>query len=189
MEARDQLWQSFLETRVRIFADDAITELVIGREAPPRPEPNDGVHLITAWNPMGRPYPSAENVARQVEFESALSGAGLRWTRAAGVAEDGSWTEAGAAITGLDRAEALEVARRWDQEAIYEWDSEASVMAVVSCVDDRLWTRHVVPLELTFRPCPMRPPAERASTMCARPDSDLRRTMLWALGCDVCDAR
>ena len=166
-----------------------MTEIQIGEVAEPAEvEPGRLIHLITAWNPMGQSQPLDVNLARQRDFESRLDLEERDWSRAAGVAEDGTWTEAGAAIRGVTRAQALAIARREEQEAIYEWDPLGRTIAVVSCVDDRVWVHRAVASRLSRRPCPMRPPADATPTPCEHPDGEHRRTMLWALGCDVCAA-
>lgn len=144
------------------------------------------VQLITAWNPRGRPLALGDNWTRQEEFERWLDDVGHQWAPAAGVAEDGTWAEAGVAVAGLARPDAVAIGRRYEQEAIYEWDPAGHRISIVSCVDDRVWIRHARAQPLTSRPCPLRPPGDPGSAPCAGPDDEFRRMMLWALGCDAC---
>lgn len=196
------MWASFLDTRLRIFHGDSITEVVVGKEEPIpyAPASENIVHVVTAWNPAGEPMDPAENDHREQALQEHLERSAHKWVRAAGVAEDGLWAEASVAITGMTRQEVVKVGRDWGQEAIFEWDPVGAVVTVVSCVDDRLTARLATAYELPARPCPMRPPGEPSAQLCQRPgDSwtsesmkvaaafDVRRhTMLRALGCDVC---
>lgn len=199
----ERLWASFLQTRLRIFYADSITEVVIGTEEPipsTRTQRENSLHVITAWNPRGAPLDPTENDRRQKEMQDGLDRSTFEWVPAAGVAEDGLWAEASVAITGMTRQEAVQMGRQWDQEAIFEWDPSTSAVTVVSCVDDRLTARAATTYVLPTRPCPMRPPGDRSTQLCQRPgggwtsdsmqmaaEFDVRRhTMLRALGCDVC---
>ena len=156
------MWASFLQTRIRIFSRVSIVEIVIGNEpAASNPEHGKLVHIITAWNPRGARVAPTESDERQRDFEEQLNQLRHRWLPAAGVAEDGLWAEASAAIIGMTREHAVHIGGRWDQEAIFEWDPVASIVAVVSCVDDRLTMRTALVSQLPSRPCPLRPPGEK----------------------------
>ena len=191
-----------MQTRIRIFSRDSTVEIAIGNETgASNPEHGKLVHVITAWNPRGARVTPSANDERQRDFEEQLNQLTHRWVPAAGVADNGLWAEASAAITGLTREQAVHIGRRWDQEAIFEWDPVASVVAVVSCVDDRLTVRTALVHQMLSRPCPMRPPGERSQEACIRPgggwtslsmevaaEFEMRRqTMLRAVGCDICN--
>ncbi len=107
--------------------------LVVRPAARPGPYPlgTSPVHVLTAHNPgADRPGP-VENRRRQEALEAELAGRGLVVTRAVASAEDGTHAEESAAVAGWDDAEALALARRYGQDAIFRWSPDA--WAVVPC--------------------------------------------------------
>ena len=110
-----------------------------GRRLVVRPAPRPGpyplaaapVHVLTAYDPGAERPTAAENDRRQRALEAELADRGLVVTRAVASAADGSHAEVSAAVVGWDDAEALAVARRHGQDAIFRWTPEA--WAVVPC--------------------------------------------------------
>jgi hypothetical protein len=82
------------------------------------------LHVITAWNPRSRRASPAENVERDRQLRSALRRVGWRHLDALGRSPDGSWCEDSHAVVDADPRAVLELARRFDQHAVYEWTSE-----------------------------------------------------------------
>lgn len=89
------------------------------------------VHVLTAHNPGAARPGAAENLRRQVAFEAELAARGVTVIRAVASAEDGTHVEESAAVVGWDDDEALALARRFGQDAIFRWSPTA--WAVVPC--------------------------------------------------------
>ena len=128
----DELWDAFSNAVVRVSMPDGDRRLeprahgVVGRFPFSAP-----AHIITAHNPAGVESDSEANAARHVELELELE----RWTTLAtvGSAPDGSMAEPGFAALDMAESEAISIARRFGQAAIYRWTSEA--LSIVG-VDD-----------------------------------------------------
>lgn len=102
--------------------------------------PDDGgrsIHIMTAHNP-GRALPAAENEQRQRQLRTGLGQRpGLEIWEAVGA--DVTWThqEQSLAIVGLTDDDAREVARAFDQDAIFAWTPQQ--WNLLSCIDDLTW--------------------------------------------------
>ncbi|MEJ2869155.1 DUF3293 domain-containing protein [Actinomycetospora sp. OC33-EN08] len=87
--------------------------------------PFDGpVHVLTAYDPGPARYGAAENERRQQALLEDLPAGVQRWSAVAG-AEDGSHAEASVVVRGLTDAQALDLARRHGQDAVFRWTAEA----------------------------------------------------------------
>jgi len=74
---------------------------------------------VTAYNPGGQARGDEENVAANAAFERELAASQRPYFRGAGVGADGRWApEPSFLILGVERAEAVEIGRRWAQEAV-----------------------------------------------------------------------
>lgn len=94
----------------------------VSRGAPPAlpSELRPGGFVITACNPRSVRLPEAENRARQDELAAELDRRRLR--RIAAIGHDGGeWREPSFAVVGAPREEVLELARRFSQNAVYEF--------------------------------------------------------------------
>lgn len=91
------------------------------------------VYVLTAWNPGADPLPLEVNRERQRSLEAELDSINVSRWKAIGRDTDSDYFEEGVAIHGLDEDEAIDVACRFDQDAIYSW--EPSVWATLSCQD------------------------------------------------------
>ncbi|MFC5062445.1 DUF3293 domain-containing protein [Actinomycetospora atypica] len=81
-------------------------------------------HVLTAENPGAeRPGPR-ENERRQRALVAELPAGTHRWDAEAG-ADDGSHRERSVLVTGLSDEEAVALAARWGQDAIFRWTPEA----------------------------------------------------------------
>jgi hypothetical protein len=89
------------------------------------------VHVLTAHDPGAARPGAAENRRRQAALEAELTAHGLTVTRAVASAADGTHAEESAAVVGWDDDEALALARRYGQDAIFRWSPTA--WAVVAC--------------------------------------------------------
>ncbi len=95
-------------------------------------ERGHGGYVMTAWNP-GFDRPTAtENAAANLRMHTELEIAGYEVWPCDGASPDGTFAEPGFLVWGMPRAEALEVARRYRQFAIYEYD-EGGVRSVIPC--------------------------------------------------------
>lgn len=89
------------------------------------------LHVLTAYDPGAARPGAAANRRAQASLEAELTGRGLTVIRAVASAEDGTHAEQSAAVVGWDDDEALALARRFGQDAIFRWSPEA--WAVVPC--------------------------------------------------------
>ena len=73
--------------------------------------------FVTACNPHSHQLSEAENARRIAEMEQAVSG---RWQfhHGCGISRDGSWQEPSLLILGIRESDAIELARRFGQNAI-----------------------------------------------------------------------
>jgi hypothetical protein len=96
------------------------------------------VHVLTAWNPLGRNRPLDVNQQAMEELASALFRTGTGTARALGRdgRSDSDYAEPGFLVWGLDIEVARDIGRRFDQEAIFEIDADE--IRVVGCFDDRV---------------------------------------------------
>lgn len=89
------------------------------------------VHVLTAHNPGDARPGVVRNQRAQAALEAELAARGLTVVRAVASAEDGTHAERSAAVLGWDDDQALTLARRFGQDAIFRWSPEA--WAVVPC--------------------------------------------------------
>lgn len=80
--------------------------------------------LVTSDNPRGRDVTAAENAARRERFRAALAGRGVNPVRVDGLSRDRSRVEVGVALR-WPMAAVRQLAREWDQSAIYWHDGTA----------------------------------------------------------------
>jgi hypothetical protein len=92
------------------------------------------VHVVTAWNPRGRTRSKDANERDANLLVAMLHENGYGFHRANwGV--DGRWEE-GVAVWGLDLESARSLGRRFEQDAIFEFDEDE--VRIVGCFVDRL---------------------------------------------------
>jgi hypothetical protein len=136
-------WLSYTTTIVRIdhprLGSFVVEPAPAGHANGEYPAPGQGpIHIMTAHNP-GRALSVDENDRRQQELLARLSRRSdvEVWNALGG---DRRWqhTEDSVAIVGLDDGAALELARGFDQDAIFSWVE--SQWLLLSCVDDRTWS-------------------------------------------------
>ncbi len=89
--------------------------------------------IMTAWNPGADPLPIEINRERQRSLEAELVVQNVTTWRAIGRDPESDYFEEGIAIHGLDEADVIRAARRYDQDAIFSWTPSA--WAVVPCED------------------------------------------------------
>jgi hypothetical protein len=136
----DERWQAYAGTIVRI-THPQLGSLEVRPTAPgatlgdfPGPAGRT-IHIMTAQNP-GAPLPEQENRARQAELVAVVGAMAdvEAWSALGG---DPSWvhSEDSLAIIGLSEAEAVALARRYDQDAIFAWTSDEWIL--ISCRSDQ----------------------------------------------------
>ena len=137
MAGRVELWRTWLEAHLWIERPDELGWWHIS----PRPEGVVGdwplaapVYLLTAYNPRGEELPLEENENRLRELDAYLRADLVAAVRTIGAAEDGSWMEPGFALLDVGEADALAIARRFEQAAIYAWSAER--LEVVGALDE-----------------------------------------------------
>jgi len=105
------------------------------------------VVVVTAWNPDSVRLEPDVNAARQRRLVLDLDTRGLSWWPATGRDLGGAHHEPGAAVPGLPEVEALVLAGRHGQAAVYVWTPDA--WEVVACDGSRRvtlgWRRTGVP--------------------------------------------
>lgn len=79
------------------------------------------VYLVTAYNPLGEELAAADNEHRQGDLLRFLDEQRIAAVRSMGVSADETWSEPGFALLDASEAEALALARSFEQAAIYAW--------------------------------------------------------------------
>jgi transcriptional regulator with XRE-family HTH domain len=85
------------------------------------PEGVDHIHVITAFNPRSRLLRRGENEERNRLLRADLNREGLRFVEAVGRSPDSSWSEDSFAVIGANLEQILDLARHYQQNAIFEW--------------------------------------------------------------------
>lgn len=84
--------------------------------------PTTPLAIITAWNPGVERPSEAANKEANLRLESVLKEADLPYYPASGHSEDGSHVEPSFAVTCIDPAAAIGLARAFRQAAVFYWD-------------------------------------------------------------------
>jgi len=130
MEERDSRWDAYRAAIVRVRLPGGLVEVAPsvaphGSMAFPFP-PDAVVHIVTAHDSavVGAPDGAAANESRNAALLTDLEALGVEWHPAVGA--DPEWThrEASFAVVGLTLEQALELGRRYEQDAIFEWAAE-----------------------------------------------------------------
>jgi hypothetical protein len=124
-----QLRDAYAAAIVRIDRDDhrlTVTPAAAGTAAGPFPEDAETVHIVTAWNPRSEPLAPHVNAARQRRLRAVAMTLPTGWIAGSeGHDAARSWVEDSLAIADAAEADVLELARRFDQHAVYAWTREA----------------------------------------------------------------
>lgn len=127
---RDERWGDYPET-VLTFSGEAQVAIDLREEVPPatrRALSAMGLGaqfgILTAFNPRGIDKSADENAARMEALEKELASAGESFVRLDACSPDKSHCECSVALAaGRDRC--VDVARRWEQIAIFWWDGSS----------------------------------------------------------------
>lgn len=119
LDDREHVWDAFASTEILGLDDAPVIWAGRGATALPLPEP---VHVITAQNPHERVLEDNVNNERHQLLHHYLK---MRFPKAGlmevvGRSCSGPWAEASWAISGLTRPEALAIAQRFQQRALFE---------------------------------------------------------------------
>jgi hypothetical protein len=132
------LWAEYSRTVVEMVVPDGASFVIhpatagdVGQWPPFLVAP---VHFLTAWDPDDERPGEAENRRRGIALEADLRDRGLSVWRTVGRDLESDHTEEGVAVVGMTETEAIALARRYRQNAIFSWTPTA--WSVVSCVDD-----------------------------------------------------
>ena len=125
---REHVWDAFSATEIVGLNDPGQVWAGTGASALPLPAP---VHVITAQNPHERVLEDDVNEERHRLLHCYLQmrAPEAQWIEVLGRSCSGPWAEASWAISGLTRAEALAIAQRFEQRAIFEL-TEADVHVI-----------------------------------------------------------
>lgn len=114
-------WRGYLDTTVAAVVDGSTVDLT-GPDAVDA-WPFDGVvHVLTAWDPSGRIMERDDNDRANAALRDDLIAAGAQvWdsTGHDGPISDRTFIDAGFVLTGLAESQVVDLALRYDQEAIY----------------------------------------------------------------------
>lgn len=94
------------------------------------PDGVDHIHIITAANPRSRLLSPAENDERNRLLSLDIEERGWTVWPSVGRAPDGTWEEASYAVIDVDSDAVRRLARRYEQNAVYDW-SHSGVGGVV----------------------------------------------------------
>ena len=123
----DERWGSYPET-VLIFTGEPEVFIDLRESVPPATRKalatiglGEPFSILTAFNPRGQDKPADENDRRMKELEAELTSSGESFVRVDACSPDKSHCECSVAIKG-DMQRALDIARRYEQIAIFWWD-------------------------------------------------------------------
>ena len=129
------LWAVYLATEVRIELSSGEVVAVRAIDGPvvdAWPLDAREAWIITACNPRSVQLADAENEARHLALGDALRTAGYQALPATGCATDGSeWREPGYAVLDAPFHVIDDLARRWEQNAVFHWSPDRWVLVGV----------------------------------------------------------
>ena len=122
--ADDVVWAAYRATRYVAFVGGDALVLRVGEGSPDLDALLDAHRartwcFITAWNPMSERLDEATNRARNRALLAEIEARSLPWYDAEGRGDDGRWpAEASFLVLGISHADAVTLARRFEQRAI-----------------------------------------------------------------------
>ncbi len=98
------------------------------------PSPVDGpMAYVTSDNPGSNQLPDHRNRQRRSTFRADLRASGIEYIPGKSVADDGNWPdEHGVWLLDVDQSSAVDIARRYGQNAIV-WIDETGTVTLVYC--------------------------------------------------------
>lgn len=122
-EKTEGLFQSYEETTIEIFQSEKQIEDLSWSE----------YFVITAWNPFSEQLSLDENRRRNSELEKDLLAVRGELLKAIGRSNDWRWFEESFAVRNMSLSEIVEVAKKYQQNAIFHITPEGR--RVISCLD------------------------------------------------------
>jgi hypothetical protein len=126
-----ELWQAYLETEFKVFADNPF-KLKVGQYSDElntiiEKSKYSSAAFITAYNPYSKQLSDAENVARQEQLKIEIAKRGLIAIEGIGQHPSNQWPgEPSLLILGLNKEAASTLARQLEQNA-FVWCDETSI--------------------------------------------------------------
>jgi hypothetical protein len=123
MTAEPSVWDAYIGALMRIDGPAGVfwvRPAPVARTAGEYPDPaGRAMCVMTAHNPGGQVASRTANASAEARLAAELQRRGLTWWPAAG--GDPSWThvEPGAAVIGMDEADALALGAQFGQDAIF----------------------------------------------------------------------
>lgn len=140
MTAEPSLWDAYVGAVMRIEAPGCVfwvrpAPVTLTRGEYPDP-PGRAIYVLTAHNPVGQMVSAMANASAEARLEAELERRGLMWWPAAG--GDPSWThvEPGAAMIGVEEADAVALGVEFGQDAIF--GLTPADRRVIGCTDKRV---------------------------------------------------
>ena len=128
-EPKKEAWSRYPET-VLVFAGEPEMMIDLREPVPPATKNvlkaiglGEPFSILTSYNPRGEMLDASENDRRFKELTAELRSAGLEFVVIDACSPDRSHGERSVAIKG-DRDVAIDLAKRWEQVAIFWFDSE-----------------------------------------------------------------
>jgi hypothetical protein len=125
-------WQAYAAAQVDIELERGAFTCVPGPPAPLPPELDVPLWIITAHNPGPSKLSDEENASRHAALFAMVVEMKLRHWPAVGRNPEGTWREASLAIAGIPFETAREIARAFDQDAVFRLDAHGLVVVPVA---------------------------------------------------------
>ena len=123
-----ELWSAYLATVIDVTLPDGTRRVVEqAREQSPQPWPFDEpvAWILTACNPRSVSLAPEVNAERHQQMGREIAALGLVTLPNVGYnPADPSWSEVGYTVLGGDEQTVIDLARRWDQNAVFRWSPE-----------------------------------------------------------------
>ena len=122
-EKTEGLFQAYEETTIEIIQSEKQIEDLGWNE----------YFVITAWNPFSKQLSLDENRRRNSELEQDLLTVNAELLKAIGRSNDWKWFEESLAVRNMSLSEIVQVAKKYQQNAIFQVTTEGR--KVISCID------------------------------------------------------
>ena len=130
-----ELWQAYLETDFKVFAENSFT-MKVGQYSSElnsiiKKSKHSSAAFITAYNPYSQQLSDAENVARQEQLKIEIAKRELTAIEGIGQHPSNQWPgEPSLLVIGLSNAAAATLARQLEQNA-FVWIDETSIPQLI----------------------------------------------------------
>ena len=137
----NEAWSSYPET-VLVFAGDP--EMMVDLREPVPPATRNALKamglgepfsVLTSYNPRGETIEAAENDRRFAELKAELESAGIEYRVIDACSPDRSHCECSVVLMKVERDDAIEIAKRWEQVAIFWYDGNGRFWIYGGIVD------------------------------------------------------